>query len=199
MVTNDTLEEGAPCLRPVEDAGIGDLELAEGQLIGVTGLEVVSRKRRGQSVEPAPEEGVHSIGGQPVTDPLEGCLVQLALGPTVAVQPQPDRVGSIRVRLPEGWPPLGIPKSGKEVTSRAPLPQELDGTVIPSSSSGCAHGVIPGQLVSIVVARLVTQFEVVKLVGATACYCLSMVQVQRFFIEQTRLADRTSPLLSGGK
>src|SRR5437868_13138915 len=128
MVTNDTLEEGAPCLRPVEDAGIGDLELAEGQLIGVAGLEVVSRKRRGQSVEPAPEEGVHSIGGQPVTDPLEGCrigaptetvverlvrdagLVQLTLGPTVAVQPQPDRVGSICVRLPKGWPPLGIPK-----------------------------------------------------------------------------------------
>ena len=32
MVTNDTLEERAPSLRPVEDAGIRDLERAEGRL-----------------------------------------------------------------------------------------------------------------------------------------------------------------------
>src|SRR5438105_1396411 len=37
------------------------------------------------------------------------------LAQLVAVQPQPDRVGSIRVRLPEGWPPLGIPKIEVEV------------------------------------------------------------------------------------
>jgi hypothetical protein len=31
--------------------------------------------------------------------------------------------------------------------------------------------------VSIVVARLVAQFEIVKLVGATACYCLPMMHL----------------------
>src|SRR5438128_7885980 len=54
-----------------------------------------------------------------------------------------------------------------------------------------------GFAVSVVVARLVAEFEVAKLVGAAACYCLHVMQVQRFFIEQTRLADRASPVLSG--
>ena len=50
---------------------------------------------------------------------------------------------------------------------------------------------------SVVVARLVAKVEVVKLVGASACHGLSMVQVQRFFIEQTLVADRASPVLPG--
>ena len=50
---------------------------------------------------------------------------------------------------------------------------------------------------SVVVARLVAKVEVVKLVGASACHGLSMVQVQQFFIEQTLVADRASPVLPG--
>jgi hypothetical protein len=46
----------------VEDEGVIDLELAEGQLIAIVRLHVVGRKRRGKTVEPAPEEGVHGIG-----------------------------------------------------------------------------------------------------------------------------------------
>ncbi len=52
---------------------------------------------------------------------------------------------------------------------------------------------------SVVVARLVAKVEVVKLVGASACHGLSMVQVQRFFIEQTLAADRAPPVLPGRK
>src|SRR5207302_10963420 len=116
------------------------LELAKGQLIGVARLEVSGRERRRKTMEPAPEEGVHGSGTESVADALEGgrigapaeavverlvrdaSLVQLALGPAVAVEPQPDRVGCVGVGLPEGWAPFGIPQSGKEVTSRAPPP-----------------------------------------------------------------------------
>jgi len=72
VVADDALEEGTSGLRTVEHAGVGDLELAEGQLVGVAGLEVVRCKWRGQTVEPAPEEGVYGIGTQSVADALEG-------------------------------------------------------------------------------------------------------------------------------
>jgi hypothetical protein len=49
------------------------------------------------------------------------------------------------------------------------------------------------------VAGRVAKIEVVKLVRAAACYRLSVMHVQRFFIEQTRPADRASPVLPGGE
>src|SRR5215207_690436 len=118
MVTDDTLEEGAPSLGAVEHAGVGDLELAEGQLIGVASLQILSRKRRWQPVEPAPEERVDCCRAKSVADTLqrrrisapteaivERCesnasLLQLALRPTVAIQPQPDRVRRVGIGLP---------------------------------------------------------------------------------------------------
>jgi hypothetical protein len=48
-------------------------------------------------------------------------------------------------------------------------------TFITSYGSSCTHRVIPDYLVRIVVARLMAQIEVVKLVGATACDRLPMM------------------------
>jgi len=42
---------------------------------------------------------------------------------------------------------------------------------------------------SVVVARFMTEVEVVKLVGAATCYRLQMMQVNGFFVEQTRVAN----------
>jgi hypothetical protein len=68
VITDDALEEGAPSLRTIEHAGVGDFESAEGQVVGIAGLEVVGSKRRGQPMEPAPEEGVYGTGAQAVAD-----------------------------------------------------------------------------------------------------------------------------------
>ena len=46
-------------------------------------------------------------------------------------------------------------------------------------------------------ARLMAEVEVVKLVCAAACHRLPVMHIYRFFIEQTRLTDRTSPVLPG--
>src|SRR5437764_10218371 len=99
-------------------------------------------------MEPAPEEGVDGARAKAVADALErgrigtpaeavikfligdASLVQLALGPGVSVEPEPDRIGRIRVGLPEGRAPLGIPKIDVEVIDQdhlaAPLHVRMD-------------------------------------------------------------------------
>ncbi len=41
----NALEYGAPGLRPVEDARVGDLELAEGEVVDVASSQVLTRER----------------------------------------------------------------------------------------------------------------------------------------------------------
>src|SRR5215216_6160536 len=140
VVTNQTFEERAAGLRTVEHARIRDLELAKRQVVGVAGLEVFGRKGRRQTMEPAPEEGVHSTGPQSVADALErywvgtpteaiverlkrdAGFVQLALRPTVAVEPQPDWEWSVSVGFPESWTPFRIPQIEVEVIDEHHLP-----------------------------------------------------------------------------
>jgi hypothetical protein len=45
VITDDTLEEGAASLRTVEHACVGDLELTEGEVVGVAGLQIFGGKR----------------------------------------------------------------------------------------------------------------------------------------------------------
>jgi hypothetical protein len=91
-------------LRPVEHAGVGNLELPERHLITVSSPEVGLGKRRGRSPQPPPEEALHRTWTEAITDFCNAAAswhVQLPFGPLVAIQPDPDRVRRIGVGLPE--------------------------------------------------------------------------------------------------
>ena len=105
-------EERASRRGPVKHPGVGDLELAKRQLVDVAGAHIRAGQRRGQPLVPAPEEGLHRAGSEPVADLLQRCgvltvteaVVQggvadaapfaLALRPGVPVQPDPHRPGA---------------------------------------------------------------------------------------------------------
>ena len=114
-------------------------------------------------MEPAPEEGMHGTGAQSVANALErgwvgaraeavvecfepdACLLELALCPTVAIQPEPNRKWSVGVGLPEGRAPLGIPQIEIEVVDEdhltAPLHMRMAGfllaLLLPRTPGGC--------------------------------------------------------------
>ena len=71
MVSDYPFKPHPPGLRSVKDTGVGDLELAEGQLVGVTGLEVLGAEGRRQTPPPTPEEAAHGPRTQPITDALQ--------------------------------------------------------------------------------------------------------------------------------
>ena len=48
VVAEDTFEEGPPGGRPVEHQGVGDLELSDGQFVGVAGTQVGDNEQGGQ-------------------------------------------------------------------------------------------------------------------------------------------------------
>src|SRR5205809_3276352 len=56
LISNHTLEPHPACLWPVEHAGVRYLELAERQLVDITGSQVRLSKRGWQTANPSPEE-----------------------------------------------------------------------------------------------------------------------------------------------
>src|ERR1700682_913119 len=94
-------------------------------------------------MEPAPEEGVDGARAKAVADALQrgwigtpaeaiveflvgdASLVQLALGPTMPVEPEPDRIRRVGVGLPEGRAPLRIPQIEIEMVDEPHLAAPL--------------------------------------------------------------------------
>jgi len=143
MIPDHSFKPHPTCLRPVEHAGVGNLELPERHLITVSSPEIGLSKRRRQSPQPPPEEALHRAGTEAITDLLQcgGILaapesitqgfitdagfLQLSFGPLVAIQPDPDRIGRIRVGLPERPAPLRIPEIEIEVIDIGHLPSPI--------------------------------------------------------------------------
>jgi hypothetical protein len=71
VVADDAFEEGPPGGGPLEHPGVGDLELAERQLVDIPGAQVSGGEGGRQPVKPAPEEAGHRAGAKPVADPLQ--------------------------------------------------------------------------------------------------------------------------------
>jgi hypothetical protein len=69
VVADQPFEERPPGGGPVERLGVGDLVLAERQLIDVPGAQVRAGERRGRPGLPAPEEAGDRAGAGPVADP----------------------------------------------------------------------------------------------------------------------------------
>ena len=65
-------KKARPGRRAVEDPRVGDLELAEGELVAVAGGTVGRREGRRQAGLPAGEEALHGTRPQAVADALEG-------------------------------------------------------------------------------------------------------------------------------
>src|SRR5258708_2862170 len=70
VVADELLEERPPGRRPVKHSGVGDLELAERQLVDPTRAQIVAGQRGRQPTLPAPEEALHRARPEPVADPL---------------------------------------------------------------------------------------------------------------------------------
>jgi hypothetical protein len=58
--------------RAVEDLGACDLELKDGELVGVTRAAVLSGKGVGQPVHPAVEEALDVLGAEASAETLDG-------------------------------------------------------------------------------------------------------------------------------
>ena len=56
VIAKDPFKPHPASLRSVKHIGVGDLKLAEGQLVDIAGLPVRFSKRGGQPMQPAPEE-----------------------------------------------------------------------------------------------------------------------------------------------
>ena len=111
---------------PVKHPGVGDLKLAERQLVAVAALAILAGERGRQACLPAVKERVHVCRGQaganlrqrgrvlaagkPVIQGLEldPLLGGLLLGPLVAIQIHPHRERRVRGRLDERRPPIRI-------------------------------------------------------------------------------------------
>ena len=161
MVSDYPFKPHPPGLRSVKDTGLGDLELAEGQLVGVTGLEVLGAEGRRQTPPPTPEEAAHGPRTQPITGALQrfgigaraesvvqGLLgdarfLQLPLGPLVAVEPPPDRIRRVGVGLPKRATPLGVPEVEVEVVDvghlTAPLHMRMRRRFLSFALPGTPH------------------------------------------------------------
>ncbi len=143
VVADDPLEAGPSRLGPVEDPGVGDLELAEGEFVDIAGPQIRPGERGRELVDPPPKEALHRPWAESVTDPpqlprvltgaeavVEGLvadprLLQLPLGPLVAVEPDPDRPRGVGVGLPERSAPVRVPQVKVEVVHERHLPSPL--------------------------------------------------------------------------
>ena len=72
VIANDPFKPHPASLRSVKHIGVGDLKLAEGQLVDIAGLPVRRAKLGGQALQPAPEEILHRPRSEPVADLLQG-------------------------------------------------------------------------------------------------------------------------------
>ncbi len=75
LIPNHTLEPHPACLWPVEHACVRYLELAECQLVDVTGSQVRLSERGRQTANPSPEETLDRPWAQSITDFLQSCRV----------------------------------------------------------------------------------------------------------------------------
>src|SRR5437899_6013792 len=71
LIPNHTLEPHPPCLWPVEHARVRHLELAERQLVDITGSPVCLCERGRQTANPSPEETLDRTRAQSITDFLQ--------------------------------------------------------------------------------------------------------------------------------
>jgi hypothetical protein len=126
LVAQRVLEPRAPGGRAVEDARVGELELAEAERVAVAAAAVLGREGRRQARLPAAEKALHVLrpeacadGGErggvlarakAVVERLEGepRALGLALRPLVAVEADPGGEGRVGARLYEGRAPLAV-------------------------------------------------------------------------------------------
>ena len=105
VIADHAFKPHPACRRPVEDVGVGNLELAKRNLIPVSGADIGLAKRRGQTPPPSLEEPLHVAGTKAITYPLQSGGItaaaeavvqgligdagfrQLSFGPIVAIQP----------------------------------------------------------------------------------------------------------------
>src|SRR5882724_2258262 len=127
MIPDHAFKPHPARLRPVEHAGIGNLELSERHLIPIPGAEVGLGEGRRQTPGPAGEKALHGRWAELIADLLQrgritagtksviqgfianAGLVQLPFGPLMTIEPQPDGKGRIGVGLPERPAPFRIP------------------------------------------------------------------------------------------
>src|SRR5487761_648952 len=143
VVADQSLEEGAPRLWAVEHARVCNLKLPHRQVVRVTGTQVGCREGRRETIKPAPEEVLHRSRPKACADPMQGCwvgartkavvqrlvgnsgLLELALGPLVTVEGDPDRPRTVGVGLPKRAAPIGIPEVEVEVVHERRLAAPL--------------------------------------------------------------------------
>ena len=81
VVADELFEERPPSRRPVKHPGVGDLELAERQLLDISGAQVLTGQRGRQPPLPAPEEALHRARPEPIADPLQRLVSSQARNP----------------------------------------------------------------------------------------------------------------------
>jgi hypothetical protein len=71
MIPNHALKPHPACLWPVEYTGLGNLKLAERQIVYVACSMIGPVEWRWQSISPSPKEAFHYTCPKPVTDLLQ--------------------------------------------------------------------------------------------------------------------------------
>jgi hypothetical protein len=109
VITNNSFKPHTTGLRPIEHAGLGYLQLTEGQFVSVIALELRWGERRGQAEKPSCQktpdlrraqavanllqaDGV-GTGTETVIQSLIGNrrFLELPFGPFMSIQPKPNR------------------------------------------------------------------------------------------------------------
>jgi hypothetical protein len=126
LVADRALEPLPARLRAVEDARVGQLELAEGELVAVAAGALLLRERAREQMLPAAEEAPDVLVAEPGADRFQRLGVRagaeavverleaqpgplgLALRPLVTVQTEPVVVGRRGAGLDEGGAPVGV-------------------------------------------------------------------------------------------
>ena len=94
VIPNHAFKPHPACRRPVEDAGVGDLELAKRHWISVSDADIGRGKRRGQTPQPSLEEPFHGTETKAIADLLQSggipatseSIVQSLIGDTGSLQ-----------------------------------------------------------------------------------------------------------------
>lgn len=144
LVAEYALEPFPAGLGTVEDARVGELELAERDLVAVAALAVLvgegTRERTLTAAEEGPDvAGLQAgadrrqrlgvgAGAEAVVERLKGKagLGRLALRPLVPVQAEPDRIGGVAAALPERRAPLAVVDIEVVVVGQGRLAAELE-------------------------------------------------------------------------